>query len=254
MLNYAERSFGVEIECGTPVIETDNRNGWYKEHSLGINGTQNLLAMNGLPHWANRIGSDGTEIEIRSPILWGTNGLKELRKVMRLLKSNGFYTTDCDGMHCHFDASDLNETQIINIIKSWDNNQDIAKKILGDRFYNDYCGYGYQWEQLGVKPDEDDWYSNYDYKQSIWEYDGEKCYAIEPRQRLRTLEFRQHYGTLNFDEARAWILFVQAFIKAVKLNGEPFGHSTMSEIFKMTRTYKIAQKQLLTRAANPWRE
>lgn len=254
MLNYAERSFGVEIECGTPERNVSNDPDYDYYETVGIEGARKLLGDHGLPNWANGIGDDGTEIEIRSPVLRGTEGLKELRKVMRLLKSNGFYTTEDDGMHCHFDARDLNETEIMNVIKSWDNNQDIAKKLLGDRFYNDYCGYGYDWAAL-YGEEQTDWYGNpYVEKQSIWEYDGEKCFAIEPRQRLRTLEFRQHYGTLNFEEARAWILFVQAFIKAVKENGEPFGRSTMTEMFKRTRTYKVAQKQLLARAANPWRE
>jgi hypothetical protein len=235
MRNYAERSFGVEIECGSPITKRDS---WGNE-TVGMGGTRKLLAENGLGHW-DKIRSDGTEIEIVSPILRGTEGLNELRKVMNLLKAKGYYTTGDDGMHCHFDANDLNESDIIRVMRSWDNNSNIVQKFLGERFHNGYCGYEYDFDGL---EGENEWGE----KRSIWEYDGEKCFAIEPRANFRTLEFRQHYGTLNFEEARAWILLVQAFIKTVKRQGEVIKRVSMQELFALTRTYKVAQKNLASR-------
>jgi hypothetical protein len=235
MRNYAERPFGVEIECGSPVIDKE----WGA--TVGEVGTKKLLCENNLSEWAKGIRSDGTEIELASPILRGTEGLNELKKVMDLLKVKGYFTTGDDGLHCHFDAHDLNESDIVRVIRSWDNNSNIIQKFLGERFHNDYCGYGYSWRELESGEDE------YGETHSVWEYDGEKCYAIEPRANFRTLEFRQHYGTLNFEEARAWILLVQAFIKTVKTQGEVIKRVSMQELFALTRTYKVAQKNLVTR-------
>jgi hypothetical protein len=67
---------------------------------------------------------------------------------MNLLKAKGYYTTGDDGMHCHFGADDLNESDIVRVIRSWDNNSNIIQKFLGERFHNDYCGYGYDWNYL----------------------------------------------------------------------------------------------------------
>jgi hypothetical protein len=225
-----DRPFGVEIEC--------------LSNGQGVYGTMNLLAKNGFNNSRWNVGSDGSEVEIRSPILRGTEGLRELKGVMNLLSENGYDTTDSDGMHCHFDARDLNETDIYRVIKSWDNCSDIICQFVGERFENEYCGYGYNFEALEAGQDE------YGYKHSVWHYDGEKCFAIEPRSRLRTLEFRQHYGTLDFDEARAWILFVQAFIKNVANRKSVIEKVSMSDLFRITRTYKIAQKNLSARKAS----
>jgi len=221
---YKDRSFGVEIEC--------------KSAGQGQFGTSKLLRDNGFARWADRIGWDGSEIEIRSPILQGSAGLRELKGVMNLLASNGYTTKEADGMHCHFDARDLNETDIKRLIFSWDNNKDVVAEFLGERFDNGHCTYDYDFEALE---------SGNGYMSSVYNYDGEKCYAIEPRSRLRTVEFRQHYGTLNFDDARAWILFVQAFIKNVKERKGVIKRASMEELFSMTRTYKIAQRNLVER-------
>jgi hypothetical protein len=145
-------------------------------------------------------------------------------------------------MHCHFDASDLNESDMIRVIRSWDNNSEIVHEFLGERFYNDYCSYNYDFEGIEIGTT-----NEWGEKRSIWEYDGEKCYAIEPRARWKTLEFRQHYGTLNFEEARAWILLVQAFIKTVKNQRQVIRTVSMRELFALTRTYKVAQKNLAAR-------
>lgn len=247
MVNYAERSFGVEIECGTPTLpeHMQPRSSYYSKQTMGAQGTRTLFQKAGLSHWANRIGYDGTEIEIRSPILKGTAGLNELKKVMNLLKSNGYYTTADDGMHCHFDASDLNESDILRIMESWDANKEIVRTFLGDRFNNGYCSYDYDFDRLKSE--------DY-YRQTVWSYDGEKCFAIEPRQRLGTLEFRQHYGTLEFEEARAWILLVQAFIRTIARRKMVIKRVSMDELFAMTNTYKIAQHNLKMRQKNPYVE
>jgi len=225
-----DRPFGVEIEC--------NSNG------RGIGGTKAILQNNGFSHWADRITYDGSDIEIRSPILKGNEGLKELKGVMNLLQSKNYYATEDDGMHCHFDAADLNESDILRVMRSWDNNSEIIHQFLGERFYNEYCTY--DWDLDGAEDGRD----SYGYDHSVWEYDGQKCYAIEPRNRLRTLEFRQHYGTLVFEDARAWILLVQALIKKVKQEGAPIKKVSMEELFKLARVYKVAQKNLTSRDFN----
>jgi hypothetical protein len=218
-----DRPFGVEIEC--------NSNG------RGAENTRLLLQRNGFPNWA-RVGYDGSDIEIKSPILRGAQGLRELEYVMNLLKKNHYYTTEDDGMHCHFDVSDLNETAMIRIIKSWNYNQDVVKRFLGDRFYNDFCA---PFSDSAIETMERS-------PNGLWYFDGDKCHAIEPRSRFRTLEFRQHYGTIEFEEARAWILLVQAFIKNVANRKRAMTSLSMEELFKRTRVYKIAQENLVARA------
>lgn len=231
-----DRPFGVEIECSSG--------------GKGREFTRTLLNQH-IPNahkWS--IGYDGTELEIKSPILRGTDGMRNLKQVMNLLEKNGFYTTDCDGMHCHFDAHDLNESDMIRVIKSWDNNQDIIAKFLGERFDNDFCT---PYSDYAIKTMERE-------RGGLWYYDGDKCHAIEPRQRFGTLEFRQHYGTINFEDAKAWILLVQAFIKTVAKRKSPLTRVTMEDLFRLTRVYKVAQRNLVereynfSRSGNPWKD
>jgi len=225
-----DRPFGVEIECLSPITGRHDR--YHGATRLGAAGTIKLLADNGFTNW-DKVGWDGSEIEIKSPVLQGAAGMKELKSVMNLLKERGYTTTTADGMHCHFDSSDLSDLDIIRIIKSWDNVKDVVQKFLGDRFTNHHCTYRYNFDHID--------------RNGIWGYDGQKCYAIEPRSRLGTLEFRQHFGTVEAEDAEAWILLVQAFIKNVKNRKNVLQQVSMEELFRLTRVYKIAQRNLANR-------
>lgn len=86
-----KRKFGVEIEHG--------------------NADKNYVTVGEavrkkFPKWTNT-GSDGSGIEVRSPILQGQGGFDELGEVMEYLKELGGFVTTSDGMHVHHDASDF---------------------------------------------------------------------------------------------------------------------------------------------------
>jgi hypothetical protein len=224
------RPFGVEIEC-----ETDGR---------GIEGTKILLNRNNLRRWS-RISYDGSEIEVKSPILKGKQGLVELKTVMELLRKNGYHTGEEDGMHVHFDVSDLTVKDLIRIIQSWNHNHNNIEMFLDDvRVGNEYCG---------KYPEKQD-YRDYSgvhlenlSEENIRDFDGQKMFNVEPRFSLHTLELRQHHGTLNYEDAEAWILFGQAFIRYVAKRKTPINKLTIEQLLKYTKTYKSARENLVKR-------
>lgn len=85
-----DRRFGVEIEHGNPA-------GWLE---VGKKVRRKF------PRWDNT-GSDGSGVEVRSPILRGQSGLDELGEVMEFLTEIGGYVSQSDGMHVHHDARDF---------------------------------------------------------------------------------------------------------------------------------------------------
>lgn len=84
------RRFGVEIEHGN-----SKGNAWVAD-----------AVRKKFPRW-NNTGSDGSGVEVRSPILRGQSGRDELGEVMEYLKEIGGFITQADGMHVHHDAGDF---------------------------------------------------------------------------------------------------------------------------------------------------
>lgn len=189
-----ERKFGVEIECGLRG---------------GPRRAEEVLERGGMNHWnEGYIHSDGSGVEIPSPILQGRSGLMELKKVYELLQEAGAYVTTSDGMHVHHDAPEFvdNQDNVERIVETWAANvPNINKLVHHSRRNNGACHNG--WNEDTIKQ---------------LKSDGERVYHwhrgalnISSLTEHGTIEFRQHEGTLDFDIAAAWIRFGQAMMDSV---------------------------------------
>lgn len=234
-----DRRFGVELEF----------------HSGGIKneGVGNALVDAGLQHWVgekiereawhgsfvyyDKIGSDGSEIELRSPILCGKNGLKELYKVVRTLNEVGCYTTDFDGLHVHHDAPEFvdNEKLVLKLLKSWVNNQEqISKFIEPKRAEKTNHGPCAHLTQDGI--------DSFEYSLNNGARLSNAIAGNLPRGNLNvhslvehgTVEFRYHEGTLDWDEIESWINFGQDFLNGVLKRKNPV-NETESPVVLLNR-------------------
>lgn len=175
-----DRKFGVEIEHG-------NLNGytWVGEKLVKK-----------FPKWDNT-GSDGSGVEVRSPILQGQSGYDELGEVMEYLVEIGGYVSRSDGMHVHHDISDFHTDvdAIHRVLESYHLNHHVIDSIVDP--------HRKQWQVIQ--------------KQELQRWKREKLaqtgrHAVHYVPRYGTLEFRQFEGCLDAAKALAWIEFGQKFI------------------------------------------
>jgi hypothetical protein len=195
-----DRRFGIEIECNFPG---------------GAPAAKSLLNGNGFKKWGQRAEWEGslphsTGVEIRSPILQGRDGFKELKAVYDLLNENGFWMTQHCGMHIHHDAPEWNRGENHELVRrfllSWTKNQGaISPMVIKNRqMSNGYCKPWYPGEvdrviQHGVEA----------------VYSKSRSVNLSSLRYHGTIEIRQHEGTTIYEQAEAWILFGQKFINHV---------------------------------------
>lgn len=227
----SERTFGVEVECGTPFDRDSLRE------------TQEFLRINGFPEWGRRIGYDGTEIEIKSPILQGKDGFDELQAFYRLLARNDFYTTGEDGMHVHHGAEEFRDNMdaVKRLVKSWVANKGIIDMMVSNRRRYDYdCCPGWSEEDLEVlerSKNIDELYGN--------TYNDREDLNVKALRRHGTIEIRLHEGTLNHQIAEAWIKFGQRFIEDSLNRVNPLKSAdTLEQLFALIRNSKTSSLAL----------
>lgn len=222
------REFGVELEFDSNGLEAHGvgellwKNG-FREEWIGdrtsfvrYSGEQ-VASFNGISH-------DGSEIEIRTPILKGKKGFNDLKKVVNLLRDAGCYTTEVDGLHVHHNAPDYveNKELIVKLLRSWKYNEfNIASFIEEER-----AGLSLNWDDWGdgspcptfemsnvIALENRNNATASDISRSGFERNNLNINSLTKH---GSIEFRFHEGTLNWDEIESWIRFGQSLLNGVK--------------------------------------
>lgn len=217
-----DRKFGVELE--------------FSSNGLGTYGINNILeVIDADANWD--IGRDGSDIELRSPILQGTKGFKELKKVMNALLKEGCSTTTTDGLHIHHDAPEFANSRenTILLVKSWYQNQDAIFKFVKSNRKNSWaCG---SWGINDIKQLEKDIFHN---GGGFYGYYHRKSLNIDSLDDHGTIEIRLHEGTLNYDETEAWIKFGQKFLDSCIIRKNPI--PKLSDEDLLLKRIRVARK------------
>jgi hypothetical protein len=191
----SQRRFGVEIECGYPGGTEACRAMLKKEKIKPLD-----------------VGYDGSGVEVRSPILKGTKGLEWLKECMQAIRENDGYVTRADGMHVHHEGKPgyrdgipkvLSALHCIRLVHSWGNNNDHLCQFVAERRRLDsasYCGKVWKRQENLKKAEELQFPGKY------------SDLNLRPLNSLGTIEVRLHEGTLDFNEAEAWIRLCQSLI------------------------------------------
>lgn len=214
------RRFGIEIEHyfpPAPQPQCPRRNCYcnddYYDEGEGVADCADFLRENKLAHWTDNIHCDGSGVEINSPPLQGQKGFNELKKVMNLLKGAGAYVTEADGMHIHHEAPEFraNKELCRKLLHSWEDNYDAIKTWVAD-YRHGYYGACARF----TKADADHYLDGRGYYGAGF-HPHRVGWAVNvgALREHGTIEIRMHHGTLDYDEAEAWIKFGQAFISSV---------------------------------------
>lgn len=206
-------TFGVEIECFVnryAILEAGQRNGvamTYEYYNHTDNKDHYKFVTDGSVSDAGRRG-----IECVSPILKGAKGLKSLKVACKALNDAGAYVNKTCGLHVHVGAQSLTGAQIVNVYKNYQKLESVidgfmAESRRGDN--NSYCksirpfNYGFCANQSDVK--------------SVM---FGRYYKVNPcsYERHKTIEFRQHQGTTNFEKISKWVNFCIKLVEWSKTN------------------------------------
>jgi hypothetical protein len=235
------RAFGVELE-----FNTDGRGSvWLRELLMKNNIKIVREFVPSSRGW--RLGYDGSEFELKSPILKEEEGFEELKFVMNLLNSNGCRTNNNDGMHVHHDAPEFvgNHEHILRLVKSWHFNQDTINEFVAPRRRTNRSAC-LPWALTIVEDLEKGLCRGEHGRRKEF---GRRSINVDSLQKYGTIEIRLHEGTLNYEVAEAWIKFCQKFINSIAKRKRPI--QTISEqdlLLKRIRVAKGNQKVLLKKA------
>ena len=204
------RKFGIELE----VFGISRRDAY------------DLIYMNGFPDWKTDYdhsicGCDTPTCsrkcktaEIVSPILESEKDLEKVEKMCALLVANGAKVNNSCGFHVHVDARPLNAKQVELIYRryaAYERAIDLFHPVDRRDSTNNYC--------LSIKPivammNEDNIVLKT--KKEVTQLGLDKYYKLNliSISKYGSLEFRQHKGTLDFNEIQHWIRFCQEFMEA----------------------------------------
>lgn len=235
-----DRAFGVELE--------------FDSGGLDRSGVANILReefdRRGMRRWyfMDRLDYDGSELELRTPILRGEKGFETLRVVMNTLADNGCESFAEDGLHVHHDAPEFinNIDNCISLVKSWKKNQHLIYQFVSqDRAYDHYSDRfgGYwacpEWSDASVE--------------SLITNRRLPSYArndlnLSALQEHGSIEIRLHEGTLDYNEAESWIKFGQNFINRSLKHSMRTSKDTKNLLDKV-KVDPFAERILINKAA-----
>ena len=141
-MGMSDRTFGVEIECFGAGDDGRNRHDGLRRILLDSN-------IRVVSHWRNEHDSNyrgwtlksdcsieaghGCALEIVSPILSGIAGLREVRKVCKILEANGYEVNRSCGLHVHVNAQGLTASEVYQVVQRY-----AAGENLIDSFIENY--------------------------------------------------------------------------------------------------------------------
>jgi len=238
--------FGVEIEFHVKA----SKYGTNKVQAC--NKVAEILRQNGVAcndyHYTHRVSEnwkimqdgsvgdlDGNTLglEVVSPILYGLEGINEVKKCLHVLDHivRAKVKKDC-GIHVHFDAGGISVPQIWNIYKSYARNEDVFDMIMPDSRKldnNEYClPLTYQVEHMEE-------ISTPNTIHALRCIIGTGRYYkvnLQSLFRQNTIEFRQHSGSLNGEKVENWIKLLYSFIQNFR-NGETVDGSKWDRLNKI---------------------
>ena len=182
--------------------------------------------------------------ELVSPILVGEEGLKELETVCWVLDACDVKVNESCGFHVHMDASDFSIDTWKNLALSYKHIEPLIDSFMPrSRRDNRYCKSMRSLSEARINEAS----TIHDLQRA---FGSDRYYKVnlEAYSRHRTVEFRQHSGTINFAKMEKWIRFLNGLIifaqagqlpSRTTLDRLPFLDEKQKLFFKL-RTKKLA--------------
>lgn len=221
ILTVDARRFGVEMECITNVNEftaAAARRGIRVQargysHQTPDPGTWMLTPDGSLSYTGRREGF--RTIEVVSPILQGEAGIRALKLICEAHAEVGTIVNRTCGLHVHHDATTLTAAQAKRVAHSYHNVQRLIDSLVAPsrRGGNTYCNAFNSSELRQI----DAATNMSDFSYGIGRY--KHVNIGHAYMAHKTIEFRQHQGSVDFEKIAAWISLGQ-HIMAHAVNGQ----------------------------------
>lgn len=243
-LDYTfNRRFGVEIEaynCTRDTLAAALR-------EEGIQVTVESYNHNTRNHWklvTDSSLSGNQTFELVSPVLEGQRGLQELKKVCWVLDACNVKVNSSCGLHIHFDAANFTLQTWKNIAISYKRIESVIDRFMPQsRRNNQYC------RSLQIITEQSVNNATSIEQLQSGAFQRTRYFKVNPQSysRHKTIEFRQHSGSINFEKISNWILFLNGLVtfaseqpltSGTALNSLPFLSDELKSFFRL-RTKKI---------------
>lgn len=213
-----DRTFGIEIEAFGPSIDQVVRAIRAKGidcYAEGYNHTTRA-------HW--KVVTDASVpggFEVVSPVLQGDDGMAQLKKVCEALKEIGTRINRNCGLHAHFGASDFTERSSIwkHLYRNYARLEETIDSFMPEsrRAHNNrFC------QSMRVT----DFEARIESANTLRQIENaitrqSRYFKLNSQSywRHKTIEFRQHSGTIEFEKISNWVLFCARFVEFAR-NGK----------------------------------
>jgi hypothetical protein len=215
------RSFGIELE--TYGVTRDRLITAFANEGITLVGEEYNHSTRS--HW--KIVRDGSiqgdnGNEIVSPVLFGLDGINQIKKVTIALNKAGAKVNNSCGFHVHFGITDLTIDNIKNLAKSHIEIESSFDSIVPSsrrKNNNSYCK-----SLTSIATNKTLAISKINAANTINEFVSvmSNRYVkmnFQSYTRQGTVEFRQHSGTTTFSKIKNWILICARIIEYTKANG-----------------------------------
>lgn len=218
-MSIFERTYGVEIECIAPAGVTMHATAQaitaagVSCQAMGYNhrimpGVWKIVSDASV----NSMGPGGSGMEIVSPPLSGEEGLRQIELVSRHLMSAGFTVNRTCGLHVHVDASRMSVATMRRLAILYAEGEGIIDSVMAPsrRANNNvYCRSIASASRHAINGA-----ANAAGLASAIANGGRYGKVnFAAYFRYRTVEFRQHGGTVDYTKINAWVKFVLRLIK-----------------------------------------
>ena len=230
-------TFGVEIEClvaSSVMRECATRNAMPFQYE-GYNHTDNN-------HYYKFVSDSSIRgenpIECVSPVLTGKVGMKSLENCCKALNEANAQVNVSTGLHVHIGAQNLSDEAYVNVFKNYQKLESVIDTFMArSRRENNS-----QWCRSLQGKD----FSFCTSKNDVYDVmSGNRYYKVNAcsYSRHRTIEFRQHQGSTDFEKISNWVNFCAKLVAWSKKNVLQTEVTSIDEIPFLTVKEKSFFKQ-----------
>ena len=249
--DFSKITFGVEIECYN--FMRDNLISKGSENGL------NIISREYTHQHTNyfKIVSDSSihgenSNEVVSPVLKGKKGLSDLETLCNSLEEIGAKVNRSCGLHVHIGAANMSDEHYIRLVRNYQKLEMAIDSFMADsrRANNSrWCQslLGHNFTACRTKAD----------VASVLNFDRYHKVNAESYSRHRTIEFRQHQGTTNYEKISRWVMFLAKLVEYSYKNELPGMVQTIESIPFLSdeeKSYFISRREYFdTVIANAYR-
>jgi hypothetical protein len=156
-------------------------------------------------------------------------------------------------MHVHHGGRDLTIPQIVHLIKTWDENRKTIEALVDNSRIDNEYSFTFDRYAMEKVAEIESGTSGYTDEQSLqvlqsWFHHG--CEVnVSALRNHGTIEFRLHHGTMDYDEAEAWVRFGQGLMNDVAGRQRVKGELPAESLLKYTCSTKKSQDILAAKVA-----